>query len=125
MDENTLVSNKDDVLGSTEKSPQEVPNVEDLAAHDYMTLLPRFDAKLEEMSNNQLKKVMSALMKYPFESTVIPRWSYPQEQELFNIGLKIQDTKFVLMKTVLEMKKDQIDRLMNEQPQGETNVQSV
>ena len=99
------------------EAPVEAPKpaIEDIAAHDYMTLIPQFDLKLEEMSNRQLKKVVSVLMKYPFSSTEIPKWSYLQEQELFNIGMKINDCKFVLMKTVFDMKKEHIEELAKEQ----------
>jgi hypothetical protein len=90
------------------------PSQEDLAARDYMVLLPIFEKKLDEMSNRQLKKVVLSLMKYPFDSMSIPVWSYPQEQELFNIGMKIADCRFVLMKSVLEMKKEEMDKMMKE-----------
>ncbi len=98
------------------------PSIADIAAHDYMTLIPLFEKRMEDMSSRQIKKVISLLMRYPFEVTGIPKWSYPQEQELFNMGMKINDCKFVLMRTVLDMKKEEILALSKEQDIGSINL---
>jgi hypothetical protein len=108
----------------TDREPQEkeaeappaptAPAPEDIAAHDYMKLLPMWEKKIEELSNRQLKNVATGLMRYPFVGE-IPSFSYPQESQLFLLGLKILDCKFVLMKAALDLKESEINTLMNEQ----------
>jgi hypothetical protein len=107
MADNEAVATEEAVEG-----PKPAP--EDYAAHDFMKLIPEFDKKIEELSNWQLKQVFSTIMRYPFDTMTIPKWSYIQQQELFNIAMKLQDARFVLMKAVLEMKKPEIDKLREE-----------
>jgi len=102
-------------------SEQPEAAVEDLAAHDYQQLLPQFKAKIEELSNRQLKRVTTALVEYPFEGGN-PRFSYPQERELFLLGMKIFDCRYVLMKAAFSMKEDQIKAMLNEQSEGGQDV---
>ena len=90
------------------------PTVEDLAAHDYKNLIPEFYKKLSALtSNRQLTRVMAALVEYPLENGS-PRFSYSQEREAFNVGMKIFDCKYILMKAVFEMKKDEIQTMLKD-----------
>ena len=92
---------------------KEEPSVEDMAAHDYEILVPKFKAKIEELSNRQLKNVVTALIEYPLASDK-PQFSYPQEAELFYLGIQINDVKFVMMKAIMDMKKEDIQKLAAE-----------
>jgi len=89
-------------------------SVEDLAARDFTNAFPKFLSKMEHLNNRSLKKVIAALMLHPFETGNI-NWSYVQDYELFTLGCKINDCKFVMMRAVMEMKKEEIDALMAEQ----------
>lgn len=89
------------------------PAIEDIAANDYMKTLPKFLKKMEELNNRSLKKVVAALFLHPFEKGEI-NWSYVKEYELFKLGIKINDCRFVLMKTVMDMKKEEIEALLKE-----------
>jgi len=114
-------------------APTAQPSVEDMAAYDYQRLIPEFYKTIEELNNRSLKKVVAALIEYPLEGTQF-RWSYPAEKEAFNIGMRIFDAKYVIMKAVFEMKKEEINRLLLEtskaedvgtlevKPEGENNV---
>lgn len=103
----------------------DTPSVEDLAAHDYQMLLPQFYEKIEELSNRQLKRVVVALMEHPFEDHR-KTFSYAQEHELFVMGAKINDCKFVMMKAVMDMNKDEIQKLLAEtEPKAEENKGEV
>jgi hypothetical protein len=82
------------------EAPKYTP--EDMAAHDYKRLMPKFWDKVEPMSRRQQQRVFRALMEYPLE-TNFPRFSYNEEKEAFYIGLTIFDCKFVLMKAVMEL----------------------
>jgi hypothetical protein len=93
-------------------------SVEDLAAHDYQTLIPEFYKKIEELSNRSLKRVVTALVEYPLQSKNF-QWSYAKERECFNIGMKLFDCKFVLMRAVFDMSKEDIKKLAAElEPKG-------
>lgn len=88
--------------------------IEDVAAHDFQILLPMWRTKIEELSNRQLKRVVTALMEYPFERNEF-KFPYPQEKELFKLGMQVMDCRYVLMKAALAMRQDQIKTLMAEQ----------
>lgn len=75
---------------------------EDMAAHDYQQLMPKFWALIEPMSRRQQQRVFKGLMEYPLESD-LPRFSYKEEKEAFYLGLQINDCKFVLQKAVMEL----------------------
>jgi hypothetical protein len=94
-----------------EDKPAEGPSIEDMAAHDWQEALPAFRKKLQELSNFQLKKVVAALVEHPLEPHAF-KWSYPQEKELYEIGAKLLDCKFVIMRAALSMNKEQIEELM-------------
>lgn len=96
---------------TTEVVPEKEPSAVDIATRDFEALIPMFKAKLEELSNAQLKRVVSALMEFPFQKEPI-RFSYPQESELFNFGVNILDCRFVIIKTVLDMKQDELKDMM-------------
>lgn len=89
------------------------PSVEDMAAYDYQNLIPQFKEKLDELNTRSLIKVINALVEYPLAAQQF-RWSYQHEKEAFNMGMKIFDCKFVIMRAVLEMKKEEINKLLNE-----------
>lgn len=94
-------------------APAAQPSVEDMAAFDYQRLIPEFYKKIEELNNRSLKKVVAALVEYPLERSQF-KWSYYQEREAFNLGMKLFDCKFVIMRAVLDLKQDEIKKLMAE-----------
>lgn len=99
------------------------PSVEDLAAHDYRELLPLFKENLDRLSLRQVKRVIMALMEYPLQ---LQDFSFldPREQQLFNMGMKVFDCKYVLMKAVFELHKEKADALLadyNNLVEGEKN----
>jgi hypothetical protein len=98
------------------KQPE--PSVEDMAAYDYQRLIPEFYKQIEELNKRSLKKVIIALIEYPLESQQF-RWSYPGEKEAFNIGMRIFDSKYVIMKAVFEMKREEINKLLLETSKAE------
>lgn len=98
---------------SDEQTQENKPAPEDLATHDFQTLLPRFYDKVEELSNRQLKRVVTALIEYPLERTDF-RFSYVKEAEAFDLGMRIMDAKFIIMKTVMELTLDQQKELKAE-----------
>jgi hypothetical protein len=97
---------------SEEAKPAE-PTAEDLATHDFQTLLPKFYDKLEELSNRQLKRVVYAMMEYPLSPKGM-HFSYPKEAELFELGMKLQDCKYVIMQAVFALKEDEVKALQKE-----------
>ncbi len=103
VDVQTVV--KEEVAPVSVETKEQQPSVEDLAAHDYKKLLPRFKEKLHPLSRRQIERVVSALMEYPFENNA-PTFSYPEERTLFYIGMQIMDTQFILKKAVFEMMQD-------------------
>lgn len=99
------------------------PSLEDYAAHEYQKLLPQFYEAIDDLSNKQLKKVSQAIMEYPLEKVDF-RWSYEKEKKAFIIGTKIMDCRFVIMKAVLDMKKEEIQEMLKTEPktEGETVI---
>jgi hypothetical protein len=104
-------SNSSGKVGSTEEPSAFTPSPEDMAAHDYKLLMPKFWKIVEPMSRRQEQRVFKALMEYPLEGG-IPRFSYENEREAFYLGLQIFDCKFVLMRAVMELtaNKDKLDK---------------
>lgn len=89
------------------------PSLEDMATHDFQAMLPKAYEILEKFSGEKLKRVVMSLVEYPFERDKV-HFSYPEERELFFVLTKLFDCKFVLMRAVMEMKKDEIDKLIKE-----------
>ncbi len=105
------------------KEPQ--PSVEDLAAHDYQKLLPKFREKLHPLSRRQMEKVVVALMGYPFEDNA-PKFSYPEERDLFYLGIQIQDCSFIIKRAVYDLMKDsekmkEFNKELNKLKEQDTN----
>lgn len=98
---------------SQDELEQKTPAPEDLAAFNFKELLPKFYDKVEELSNRQLKRVVTALLEYPLERTGF-RFSYVKEAEAFDLGMRIMDAKFIIMKTVMELTLDQQKELKAE-----------
>lgn len=96
------------------------PSIEDMAAHDYEVCMEQFEKQLEELSNRQLKRTVLKLFKYPFQDVDLKSWAYPQEKELFRLGSKIMDCRFVLMKAAFAMKEEHIKTLMAENAVNES-----
>jgi hypothetical protein len=95
-----------------EKTKEVAPSSpEDMAAHDYKVLMPKFWDKIEPMSRRQQQRVFKALMEYPLEN-LTPRFSYNEEKEAFYLGIQVFDCKFVLMKAVMELasNKDKLEQ---------------
>lgn len=82
------------------------PSVEDMAAHDYKNLIPVFYKYIDFMSKKQLKNLMKALVEYPLERDQ-PKLAYEDERKAFYFGMQIFDCKFVIMKAVMELAKNQ------------------
>lgn len=83
---------------------KEEPKVspEDMAAHDYKNLQPKFWALIEPMSRRQQQRVFKALIEYPLEDN-FPTFSYPEEKDAFYIGINIFDCKFIMLRHVMEL----------------------
>lgn len=110
-------------IEATKEEPQ--PSAEDYAARDWQYLLPKFMLKIEELSNRQLKRVVTALVEFPLQASEV-HFSYPQEKELFNLGMQLFDCKMVLMKAIMDLKKDDIVKLYKElYPQEEAKTDDV
>jgi hypothetical protein len=82
------------------------PSLEDYAAHEYRSLLPKFKDQINKLSGMQAKKIVVALMEYPLEKIDF-EWAYPEAQRAFVTGATIMDCRFVLMKAVIELTADQ------------------
>ena len=89
------------------------PSPEDFATRDYMILFPRFLEEIEELSNRQLKKVVSAIIEYPFNGR-IENWSYEKEQKAFLTGVKLMDAKYTIFNAVKALKKEEIEKILEE-----------
>ena len=96
---------------------QPEPSLEDKAAHDFTSLIGEIKELAERMSLRQFKKVFLAVMEYPLCEEV-PKFDDLLERQVFHACLHIQDTKFVLIKSVMEMKKDDLSKLLH----GEESV---
>lgn len=81
------------------------PSVEDMAAHDYRSLIPIFYKHVDFMSKKKLLNLLKALVEYPLERNH-PKLSFEEERKAFYFGMQIFDCKFILMKAVMEMAKD-------------------
>lgn len=94
------------------------PSVQDMAAHDYQTLMPIFYKRLEDCtSNRQLMRVIKALVEYPLGERR-PKFSYQQEQDAFDVGMRVFDCKAILMKAVLDMSHEEITKFINDEKVG-------
>lgn len=89
------------------------PSPEDFATRDYMVLFPRFLEEIDELSNRQLKKVVSAIVEYPFNGK-ISNWSYEKEQRAFLTGVKLMDAKYTIFNAVKALKKEEIQKILEE-----------
>lgn len=96
-----------------ETTTQPQPSAEDMATYEFQKLLPKFYDKIEELANRQLKRVVKALIEYPLEGTAF-RFSYVKEAEAFDLGMRIMDCKFIIMKAVMDMTADQRKELLNQ-----------
>ena len=100
------------------------PAVEDLAARDYQTLLPEYHALADSVYFSQLRRVFNAIVEYPFADSS-PRLNDSTERELFSVVSQLMDCKFVMMKTFLSMKQDEIKAMLKEETpdqKGDSNV---
>jgi len=88
-----------------ESSPPPSPSPEDMAAHDYQMLLPKFKEACDPLSRRQMQRVVDALMEYPLENQN-PRFSYTEERNAFNTGMQLLDCKLVLTNYVLALTKN-------------------
>ena len=109
------------------------PSLEDYAAREYQTLLPRFRQEMESITGTQAKNVAIALMEYPLEKIDF-EWTCQEAQRAFVTGATIMDCRFVLMKALIELTADEkraiLDETKDDVPmtvpnEGETNVGSV
>lgn len=98
-----------------ESAPGSQPTQVDYAAQAYQKLLPMFYDSIEELSNRQLKKVIGAIMEYPLNKSLDDfRWSYDKEKKSFDLANKIMDCRFVIIKAILDMSKEQIKEALEE-----------
>ncbi len=86
---------------STPEAPESGPSPEDMAAHDYKILVPKFLELFAGLPKKQMFRVMKAMIEYPFEDQR-PKFSYEMEKKLFHIGMSITDCAFVMKKYVLD-----------------------
>lgn len=103
---------------SDTETTQEQPSIEDLATHDYQLLLPQFAAQMEQVAGRKLKDVMAALAEYPLNEKQV-HFSYPEQRELWEIGQKLFDCKFAIMRAVFNLSKDEINQLVNNINEGQ------
>jgi hypothetical protein len=89
------------------------PSLVDLAAHDFMTLLPVFRETLNALSQKKIRRVVSCLFEYPFNQKEF-RFSHPEESKAFNIGARLLDCKHVMMKAAFEMTQEEVAALHKE-----------
>lgn len=94
------------------------PSVEDMAARDYMEMLPKFEKHAELLHFSQLRRVFTAIVEYPFANTS-PHFVDKAERELFNLCMSLFDCKFVLQRKVLSLKEDEIKELMHQTKENE------
>lgn len=107
-----------------EQSAEEpVPAIEDLAARDYNILLAKYHKLSDSVYFSQLRRVFNAVVEYPFADSN-PKFNSKVERELFFVVSSIMDCKFVMMKTFLSMKQDEINKFLNEESKGESNVET-
>jgi hypothetical protein len=105
---NEASANKEEAL------PKEgQPSLEDMAAHEYRTLLPSFRTQIDHLSGKQAKKVLVALMEYPLEKIDFD-WNYKESQRAFITGATIMDCRFVLMKALVEMSMEEKKAILDE-----------
>ena len=97
------------------KATETKPSAADLAARDFPSLLNAFKKTLQdsECAGQKLKDVFVALMEYPLENNSF-RFRYPAQQELYLIGTKLFDSKFILVKEIFDLKKEDLDKLVQE-----------
>lgn len=100
------------------QTEEKKPAAEDLATHDFMTALPIFKKKAPNLSRRQLARVIEALIEYPLNDQPF-RFSYPEEVELFKLGMVLLDSKFVLIKAGLELSKEEQEKLAKEGTKNE------
>jgi len=62
------------------------PSVEDMAAHDYQSLIPVFYKYVDFMSKKQLRNLMKALVEYPLERDQ-PKLAFEDERKAFYFGM--------------------------------------
>ena len=91
------------------------PTVEDIAAHDFTMLLPKFWEQVEGLSMRAQGRVFRALMEYPLAEN-FPNLPFESEKKAFYTGLQILDCKFILQTAVLNLtkNKEKLDQFKKE-----------
>lgn len=98
-------SSTDDVAvteGNTEQmntasaAIDEKTRLEQVVTYGYQQIYPEFMKKLKDLSANQLRRAWAAAMLHPLNDKP-PRWSYPQEEEIFNQAIKLDEYKFSML----------------------------
>lgn len=100
---------------STPVVPQEKATPEDMAAHDFQFLLPKFWEAIEGLSMRAQGRVFRALMEYPLAEK-FPSLPFENEKKAFYTGLQILDCKFILQNAVLALtkNKEKLDQFVGE-----------
>ena len=93
------------------------PATEDLAAEKFMKLLPVFKEHSAKLSNAQVRRVLNALLEYPFNDKPFT-FKFKQEETVYDIGRMLQDCRYVLIKAAIDMHEEQKAALAN----GGSNV---
>jgi hypothetical protein len=98
------------------------PSVEDMAAHDYQKLIPVFYKMIEFFSKKKLHALIEALIEYPLERDQ-HKLAYEDERLAFFYGMQIFDAKFVIMRAVLELTKNQENMLKFKQELDKLSIE--
>lgn len=113
----------------TEEVKVEEPKVEenqaapeDIAARDFQMMFPEFKKRLDGLSKKALRKLFTLVTEYPLGDKKVDLSMLSQvEKEVFYLGLHINDAKFVMMRAVLNAKKEELETLIKNDKDGTDN----
>lgn len=87
---------------TNELKPEQVTNPPEVQAATFIQrALPAARHALNRVTGTQAKRVLMALLENPFEEQTKPLTT-PEARELFQLGLMIQNSKFVLFQVALD-----------------------
>lgn len=97
------------------------PSMADYAAQAYQQLIPKFKNQLDKLSGVQSKRILIALMEFPFEKSSFD-WPYKQAEDVFKTGIDIMDCRFVLTRAAIELTMEQKRDILIEAKEREGEV---
>lgn len=98
------------------------PSLADYATRAYRDLIPKFKGEIDKLSGVQCKRVLIALMEFPFEKQKFD-WPYEQAEKIFNMGIDIMDCRFVLTRAAIELTLEQKKAILEEAKKAEEGEQ--